>query len=706
MIHSVKTGTLAIAIAVAAALVAACGGGGRRDDPRAATVDVSGDLRYLAGDLAFDYRGLPVMEGRMVPEEAWRGYSVHRPLINAAAKGVYWIRVSLPAADIRNSVVFIPGGSYFQNFEAYLEGKRIYSSRTAARKHVSALSMEPHLIPLDPSSGERTLYLRFMAEQPGRVGLADRIYLGSERAVINRIVLRQTDRLILGFIFVFTALACLAVFLRLYYRRRKALYAVLAFFIMSLSFGLFVMFSSDLATMFFVCPAVADNVVLMSIVVFPVGLFLFIDKTIGPGFARVIRRSWQVFLFLAVAALAFLALGVTVSYHLIVLLRSTLFLLAAAAAFAEMIRAIRRGRRGARITSIGLLIFAFYSASDMLMKLNLFPPRQLHYHWGFFILLILMGWLLYNKFEENQEKLRIYSRELEEKSASLQELNRTLEERVQERTEELQERNRELNEANLSLADRNRVIEGEIAMARKIQQQLIPTSAPLAAIAPLYRPMDQVGGDFYDFIPLEDEGRVGIFISDVSGHGIPAALITSMVKTIILQAGARRGDPAALFEYLNGLLYGKTGDNFITAFYGILDPAARVLTWGSAGHNPPFIISGDAITPLAGFRSLPIAGMDNGTLREAGKSYRNNVTDLFPASKLLLYTDGLTEAISIGGGGPDFEGSAMMEAIARNRHGSSRDFVAGLYEDLVAFRGSDSFDDDVCIICVDIGGAA
>lgn len=691
---------------MAAVFVAACSGGGRPGDSRSTTVDVSGDMRYLAGDLAFDYRGLPVLEGKGVPEDAWRRYDVHRPLLNAAAKKVYWIRVRLPAADDRSTVVFIPGGSYFQDFEAYLEGRRIYSSRAAARKHVSALSMEPHLIPLAPHHGDRTLYFRFMAEQPGRVGLADRISMGSERAVINRIVLQQTDRLILGFIFVFTALACLAAFLRLYYRQRRAFLAVLAFFIMSLTFGLFVMFSSDLATMFFVCPAVADNLTLMSVVLFPVGLFLFIDQTIGPGFAKVIRRSWQVFLFLAVAALAFLALDVTVSYHMIILLRSALFFLAAAAAFAEMIRAIRRGRRGARITSIGLLIFAFYSASDMLMKLNLFPPRQLHYHWGFFILLILMGWLLYNKFEENQEKLRVYSRELEEKSASLQELNRTLEERVQERTEELRERNRELKEANLSLADRNRIIESEIAMARKIQQQLIPPSAPLAAIEPLYRPMDQVGGDFYDFIVLEEEGRVGIFISDVSGHGIPAALITSMVKTIILQAGARRRDPAALLEYLNGLLYGKTGDNFITAFYGILDPAARVLTWGSAGHNQPFIITGDDVAPLAGFRSLPIAGMDNGTLRNAGKSYRNNVTDLSPASKLLLYTDGLTEAINVGGDGPDFEGGAMMEAIARNRHVSSRDFVAGLYDALVAFRGSDSFDDDVCIICVDIAGAA
>ena len=110
--------------------------------------------------------------------------------------------------------------------------------------------------------------------------------------------------------------------------------------------------------------------------------------------------------------------------------------------------------------------------------------------------------------------------------------------------------------------------------------------------------MEAVGGDFYDFIEFRESKDIGIFVSDVSGHGVHAAFITSMIKTIILQAGLIRNNPAGLLRYLNTILYGITADNFITAFYGIYNPLNHSITYASAGHNPPHVISGKNIIQL------------------------------------------------------------------------------------------------------------
>jgi serine phosphatase RsbU (regulator of sigma subunit) len=96
--------------------------------------------------------------------------------------------------------------------------------------------------------------------------------------------------------------------------------------------------------------------------------------------------------------------------------------------------------------------------------------------------------------------------------------------------------------------------------------------------------------------------------------------------------------------------------------------------------------------------------MDNDLLRDAGRDYRNNDTRLPPGSKLLLYTDGLTEAANMAAPGRDFEGSALIETLERYRHESCHGLAGGLYESLAAFKGSDSFDDDVCLICIDMPG--
>lgn len=289
-----------------------------------------------------------------------------------------------------------------------------------------------------------------------------------------------------------------------------------------------------------------------------------------------------------------------------------------------------------------------------------------------------------------------------------QDATATLERKVEERTgelaaamEEVTRVNERLIKSNASLEMRNRTIENEIALARKIQNSLIPLRTPAPYISAYYKPMETVGGDFYDFIAVPGSERVGVFLSDVSGHGVPAAFITSMIKTILLQAGDRLADPAGLLGYMNDVLRGQTAGNFVTAFYGIYDPRARSFMYSNAGHNRPYLLSSDRVIQLQGSTGIAVAVFSNDKLMRANKRFENRTETLEPGSKLLLYTDGLIESRPVGGGA--FFMYASLERILRdNAHVPCDGFLAELMTELRAFRQSESFEDDICLICLDV----
>ncbi len=676
------------AVLLAAAAMAGCGGTyhGRGNF---SGIDLTRKIQYHFGEISPE---------ELAKTQRWtdlrsKGF-FHSPLHSRGGKTL-WIKTSLPDAKWRDPVIFFPARSYFQNFDLFLEGDPIFKLSGSACAESMRLPFLPHIVPLPQGFSGKSLYIRFRSIEPGPMGLAAPVYLVSERALIRKIVQRQADRIVLGFIFLFTAVVAFLIFLK---NRGPNFYSALAFAILSASQGILVVFGSDLTILFFVNPVIAEKITLLAIIFFPVGLFLFIEKTIGPGYKSIIRRSWQVFLAMSVLAILSFITGIRLPMIAIVLIRSSILLVSIAAALAELVRAIVKGSREARVISIGLIIFgisAVFDGSELVQG----PRHEIQLsHWGYFILMLLMGYLLYRAFESGQRKLKRYSEELEEKSEILQELNRTLEEKVQERTEELIEKNRELNSKNQTLEDRNRVIENEISMARKIQQQLIPSRDPSEGICSLYRPMYQVGGDFFDFIDL-GPGKTGFFISDVSGHGIPAALITSMVKMTILQAEATHRDPAALLRYLNEALFGQTGDNFITAFYGIIDFVGNSMVYSNAGHNSPFFITPDGPLPIKGPKTVPLATWHNSVLARRGKDFVNAEVDIHPGSKVLFYTDGLVESVN-----PDDTTRMFEEELPAVLKDCAlldcRGAVDRLYGSLIDFRGGDSFDDDVCIVCV------
>jgi serine phosphatase RsbU (regulator of sigma subunit) len=253
-----------------------------------------------------------------------------------------------------------------------------------------------------------------------------------------------------------------------------------------------------------------------------------------------------------------------------------------------------------------------------------------------------------------------------------------------------------------TLFEKNRVIKVELEMARRIQEHMIPQKTPNDRIHFLYRPMEEVGGDYFDFLQLKSEVKIGLFLSDVSGHGVPAAFITSMIKSSLSQSTQILKDPARLMRYLNSVLINQTNESFITVFYGVYDSVERTLTYANAGHNPPFICLQDKVIELqVSQKQVPIAFIDNEQMAQSNSSYKNYRIALPAGSKLVLYTDGLVEVRK-----KDEESVFFKDVIKdkmlelQNQH--PREFVNKLYQELVTFREGEDFDDDICLICVDI----
>jgi len=261
----------------------------------------------------------------------------------------------------------------------------------------------------------------------------------------------------------------------------------------------------------------------------------------------------------------------------------------------------------------------------------------------------------------------------------------------------------QLKEEQKKVFKRNQELEADILIAKKIQNQLIPSKSPRPYIAFMYKTMDKVGGDFFDFVEFEQKNWIGIFLSDVSGHGIPAAFVTSMIKTTIQQMRPYHDNPSFLLFALNEALFQQTGDNFITAFYGIYKPEKSEFIFANAGHNPPYIIAEDRVYPIPDKGGgIPLAILSNKELLEKKREYVNQTVKLKEGSKLILYTDGLTEATRKDNPSQSFETNLLKTTFLQLQNIPAELFVSEIYLRLVEFHGDDQFSDDVCMICLDV----
>jgi sigma-B regulation protein RsbU (phosphoserine phosphatase) len=248
------------------------------------------------------------------------------------------------------------------------------------------------------------------------------------------------------------------------------------------------------------------------------------------------------------------------------------------------------------------------------------------------------------------------------------------------------------------LAQQLLTIHKELETARQIQLSILPSELPKIEgldIAARYVPMTSVAGDFYDFIVVDDK-HVGILVADVSGHGMPAALIASMLKIALSAQAARAADPAQVLSGLNQALCGKFQHHFVTAAYLFVNMENRTLTYAGAGH-PPLLLWGGP----EGVRAIEENGLFLGKFTFA--TYSSIELPLNTGDRVLLYTDGIPETTNPEGA--EFGAARFKQFLETEHNISAEHFADQLLMELSRWsaRGSnEDLDDDITIVTIHI----
>lgn len=221
-----------------------------------------------------------------------------------------------------------------------------------------------------------------------------------------------------------------------------------------------------------------------------------------------------------------------------------------------------------------------------------------------------------------------------------------------------------------------------------------------------YRPSGPVGGDFFCLLPLS-ETRVGIFIADVMGHGVGAALTMSALNAMVRSEAARLPDPDKFLQRLNrrlrDVISREEDFEFITAFYLVIDTADGTVSYATAGHHTPLVIRAETRRAERLFDRKEIKGPALMLLSES--SFVTGESRLEAGDRLLLFTDGLTEMPATPEGGTDLGLDGLIRLIGADDSDGLAGLVGGLTSAVLEASGKRNFGDDVCLVGIEYHGA-
>ena len=247
-----------------------------------------------------------------------------------------------------------------------------------------------------------------------------------------------------------------------------------------------------------------------------------------------------------------------------------------------------------------------------------------------------------------------------------------------------------------ALASRDRLVslKQELAVAKNVQESVLPAVPPPSEYYDLYAqmtPAREIGGDFYDYFRL-DEYRLGLVIADVSGKGVPAALFTMVTRALLKSAARNHESPAWCLSEVNELLSQENDAcMFVTLFYGVLDLRDGSLQFSNGGHNPPRIVRGGNGTieavPQTGNLALGIV---------PGHEFNQGEVQLDIGDALFFYTDGITEACNTTD--DEFGEDRLDVQLGEKRHAAMGDLVDVVVKAVEEFAiGMEQFDDMTCL---------
>ena len=268
--------------------------------------------------------------------------------------------------------------------------------------------------------------------------------------------------------------------------------------------------------------------------------------------------------------------------------------------------------------------------------------------------------------------------------------------------------NVELARSQAELQKKNEIMEADLKTARDVQLAMLPQQYPafplgappdqsLLLFGHRYQPTGQVGGDFFNVLPLA-ANKAGLFICDVMGHGVRSALVTAMLRALVEELRPMAEEPGQLLTRINHDLRSilqQTGTPlFTTAFYLVADLETRQITYANAGHPRPFLVHrgrGEVeILKYADGKARPALGLFEDT------AYPTASRPLAGGDLVLLFTDGLYEVE--GPGNAAFSQDQLMEAVRGNAHLHCEELLNELLKEIGEFAQGQQFTDDVCLV--------
>jgi phosphoserine phosphatase RsbU/P len=379
--------------------------------------------------------------------------------------------------------------------------------------------------------------------------------------------------------------------------------------------------------------------------VLPVPGFLFFERVIGSGWRSTLRRVWQLYIVLALVAVPWEIVSPVPAwlfgiYRVLVLVAITVTLV-------NLFAPGRKVDRDLGLLRITFLVLGVFVILENLRAMGLTPWRDNAEPVGFLIFNCGLGVIAARRIFDTQERLASIRQELE--------------------------------------------------TARRIQQSILPEEVPRIAgldLAARYVPATEVAGDFYDFLPAEGR-RTGLLIADVSGHGVPAALVASMLKVAAAAEIPHAASPARVLSEMNQIFHGKLRNQFITAFCVFCDLEAGRITWSGAGH-PPALLWRHGEGKV---EELAQGGPVMGRLRRA--VYTEASLPLEPGDRLLLFTDGIPEALSPAG--EPFGDERLQSLLAAHAAQPAERIAEALLARLAEWTGrSAAFEDDLTFVVAGI----
>ncbi len=237
-------------------------------------------------------------------------------------------------------------------------------------------------------------------------------------------------------------------------------------------------------------------------------------------------------------------------------------------------------------------------------------------------------------------------------------------------------------------------LQAQIEVARQVQLELLPPNDPELPgfdISAYNFPTDEVSGDYYDWVRIYDD-QIGLVIADVAGKGIPAALLMVFLRAS-LRAATHIGYATHIsMAKVNFLLWESIERNqFITAFYGILDASNRTLHYSNAGHNPPLLIDAQGATRFIEWGEQPL-----GMFRDT--RYHEHYHTFRPGEIMVLYTDGVTEALSPNG--EEFGRDRLITAVKNGSTLGARELIASMQRDVFQWTDGVGLTDDATFFVI------